>query len=702
MFSFFRDGFYQDLLILLILTVVTGTAFSQGIAWAIDAYFGDTLDGVIGAYGEYDLILHIREEAKEAALSELERIGRQHFPGFKLNQTLTIAGQANFFFGLPAQQRTKEVLESITSYFGAVPGLNGYTLMVEPSVLIRGVHPGVRQELREQMEKLAGVSFVFRDRENLIAVFDNEDQVPLLTEAIEEILAGYRILELRFPMGFEVDTQQVGDQALRILKERNRQVRYENVTAAEYGEDLDAFLKTLIEMRDFLSSYASKVKIKPEPGVHFMVGEKIFLDAGNEELVIEITAVYGELAEGMIMQGSPTLSTEKLVQPGYRDMADGGGREYVGEVEIENERYRLAYAINESLRLLEELEELSVQASEAVVNADAVLTTFQEALMQLEVLQVQMRQLNKGLAEGEAQSSGEQFLVNLLLNGLFQTLAQAAVNAGEGSLNSLENLDIEEMRVSLNGISEQIANVQDIDVTAIIEQIQFVRDTLPNLRDEEIGQSIRLINTYLGGQVIPGERIQILVEGQPGEEKELEKLFQAELDHPYLHTYTTSVGMVNPDARGEIFRILKEVRSIVAGLLAVIYTGAVLILDHATVFSTLKYLRSCEKARSRKWLRLFDPFLVLGGVLGALILTSIYYLGRARIPFTTLPTIALVGFVLGFLVAIFSERFSPVHPMEVMAGQALGLSNVQIMREIVVPSSRPGLLNLLNRCKQQF
>jgi hypothetical protein len=43
-------------------------------------------------------------------------------------------------------------------------------------------------------------------------------------------------------------------------------------------------------------------------------------------------------------------------------------------------------------------------------------------------------------------------------------------------------------------------------------------------------------------------------------------------ENPYLHTYSTSVGMVTPDARGEVFRILKEVRSIVAGMLSIIFT----------------------------------------------------------------------------------------------------------------------------------
>ena len=64
MLDFFRDGFYKDLVILLVITILLGAGFSQGIAWAIDAYFGDTLDQMIGEYGEYDLILHIRDEAK--------------------------------------------------------------------------------------------------------------------------------------------------------------------------------------------------------------------------------------------------------------------------------------------------------------------------------------------------------------------------------------------------------------------------------------------------------------------------------------------------------------------------------------------------------------------------------------------------------------------------------------------------------------
>jgi len=712
MLSFFRDGFYKDFIVLVLVTILLGTLFSAGIAWALDAYFGDTLTDMIGEYGQYDIILHIQEESKEAAFRELERLRDQQFPGARLSETITIAGQANFFFGLPEEFRTKEVMANLPSYFAAVPGLNSHTIISDPSILIRGVHGSVSDELAQKIEELPGVRFTFTDMGNMIVLLEDPILAKALEEDIKEILGEYQLVELRFPMGFEVDTAQVGEEAIRLLEQELPGRKYRNVTAAQYGEDLNAFLKTLVEMRDFLLSYASKVRITADPEVYLIVGEQIAIQGQGAELaeggmltegnvVIEITAVNGDQAEGMIIRGEIAPAMESLHQGGYRVFSDGQVARPIGQVEVENERYRLAYAIDESLRLLEELEVLSVQATDAVQNADAVLNTFQEALLQLEVLQAQMRQLNQGISGKDSTSSSEQLLVSLLINGLFQSLAQAAVQAGEDNLDSLENLDIAAMRASLDQISDQIANVQDIDVQAIINQIEYVRETLPMLGDEDIGRSIRLINTYIAGQVIPGERIQIMVENGQVDEGQVETVLRRSLDNPYLNIYSTSVGVINPDARSEIFRLLTEVRAIIAGLLAIVFTGSILMLDHAVVFSTLKYLRRAGRAKRLRW-QVLNPVLLFGGLLGAVILTSVYRLSGAEIPYLSLGSIVLIGGLVGWVVARFAERFSPVNIKEVTAGQALGLSNVQIMREIVIPSSRPGLMNLLNRWKQQF
>lgn len=716
MLQFFRDGFYRDFIVLMLVTIIVGTAVSSGVAWAVDEHFGDTITDIIGDHGEYDLMLHVRAEAKDAAIRELERIADQEYPGAKISDTITIAGQANLFFGFPEEYRTQSVFSQISAIFNGVPGLNGYTVVVEPSVLVRGVHGSVFDELQTRFNEISGVKFSFKDKANMLVLLESVEHSKTVTSAINQILAEYEILELRFPMGFEVDTQQTAKQAIAAIKAGYHNLDITDVSSAEYGAELDAFVKALVEMRQFLVSYASKVTIDAEPGTHLTVGEQIVVKGAGEQapkpgnsvsedqVVVEITDLIGDRATGIIVRGSIQDATAVLEQPGYRKISNDQIGTKIGQVKLENERYQLQYTINESLRLLEELDELAVEAANAVDNADTLLTTFQEALMQLEVLQVQIKQLYEGLQDNGTQSTSEQLIVSLLFNGLLKNLTQSEIGGefDNKSLELLENLDIEAMRLSINNLAQQITNVQTIDVQAIIDQITSIRDSLPQLDDEEIGQSIRLIDSYILGQVIPGERIQLLVKHAEIEEELLQPVIRAELNNEYVNTYLTSVGMVNPDTRTEVFRVLKEIRATIAGLLAIIFVAGFLILDHATVFSALKWVRSNKKSKPNKMQRFANPLVIFSALVGMIMLLAIYQLSNAEIPFISLPTVAMIGLILGGVIGLFSEKFSPVNAQEMIAGLALGLSNVQIMREIVIPASRPGLLNLLNRMRQKF
>ncbi|NMB39758.1 MAG: sodium/proton-translocating pyrophosphatase [Firmicutes bacterium] len=715
MLQFFRDGFYCDFIVLILITIIIGAIFSSGIAWAIDSHFGNTIKQMVGDNGEYDLILHVREEAKESALRELTRISEQQFEGAKISETITVAGQANFLFGFPPEARTKETFSGLSAIFNGVPGLNNYTVIVEPSVLVRGVHASVMQELQDRFDDIENVKFAFKDGVNILVVLDDLENYKTVTTQIEAILADYQVLELRFPMGFEVDTQNTAYQVIELLEQEISSAEFANVSSAEYGEELDAFLKTLVEMRSFLLSYASKVKLTANSDAHLVVGEQIVVQGTGDlepvtdseitdgQVIIEILDVQGSSAVGMIISGSIADAAGVISQPGYRRLSQDKIGAKVAQVELENERYRLNYTINESLRLLEELDELALEAALAVDNADAVLNTFQEALMQLEVLQVQIRQLNQGLMENRSQTASEQLIISLFLNGLLKNITQSEIeNPTNNSLESLEDLDIESMRSSLSNIANQIGNVQQIDVQAIIEQISDIRDSLPQLDDEEIGKSVRLIDNYMGGQVIPGERVQILIKDAKINEKELEPLIRKQLENSYLNTYLVSVGTVNPDARTEVFRVLKEIRAAIAGILAIIFVIFALVLDQAAVFSTLKYVRTTKKTPKHWFSKMLNPILVISAVVGMIMLTAVFYFSKAELPFMNLSTIAFIGLILGGVIGLFSEKFSPVNAKEIMAGQALGLSNVQIMREIVIPSGRPGLLNLINRTKQRF
>jgi len=87
---------------------------------------------------------------------------------------------------------------------------------------------------------------------------------------------------------------------------------------------------------------------------------------------------------------------------------------------------------------------------------------------------------------------------------------------------------------------------------------------------------------------------------------------------------------------------------------------------------------------------------------GAVLLTAMFVLARGGIPYLPWVCVPLIGAVLGLIVACYTEKISPISDEEIMAGQSLGLSMDGIMREIVIPSGRPGLLQKLNQRKVKF
>lgn len=711
MMTLLRDGFTRDLVILMIVSILVGTLLSTGIARAVDTYFGGTINGLIGDYGEYDLILHIREDAKDAAMKELKTLIANRLPGTKIKEGLAIAGKVNIFVSLPEELETKEILENLRGLFGDIPGQSGYTLMIEPAVVIRGTHAAVRDRLVEEIEKVPGVEFVFRDQGSLYALLNSVEHSKDATEAVNRILDQYQVLEVRFPMGQGVeDVASAGAVMKAALQEKFRPNLIEDITLAQDNENSQAFLATLSEMKRFLESYATKVTIPIEGVEPLAVGDRVVVaqndspvavgePVGEGYVIVEVTSIADGQARGLIVQGDISDVDAAAVKTGYKVESDKVGP-VIGSVHLENERYQLMQAVEESIRLLTQLDDLSGTADAAVASAQQTLEVFQQSLVQLDELKGQIEQLNQTLNGGPNASPGNMVL-SLLIKQVMQSLVGESVGSESDTAGSLQDLDVEKMKADLSTLAEQLNNIQAVDVQMIINQVEQVKASLPNLRDDEIGQSIKLINSYIDGQVIPGEQVQLLVDKHGVTAEQAEPLLREAVGNRYLSVYSSPVGIVNPNARAELFRVLKEVRATIAGLLAIVITVLLLILDYSTVLSVMKQLAARTKGTA-VWKRVFDPVKLAGAFFGGILLVCIYSASSAEIPYVNPGHMALLGAFLGVAAALLCEKFSPVNVDEMMAGEALGLTYVQIMRNIVIPESRPGLLNLLNRWKQTF
>jgi hypothetical protein len=795
------DGFLRDLGRLVLVTVVVVALLSAMVAWAVNAYFGRTISGLVGGIGEYDFLLHVRADAKARAERQLRAYLPKALPGARLKPGLTIAGQAGFFLALPPELRTRTVMENIDSAFGSTPGYAGHTTLVEPGLVIRGVAPGAFGFFLDRLERLPGVAVAFADGQSLVVAVDRQARPEAVERRVKGLLGQYRLIEARFPMGYKVpDPRRAGERVVAAV-DRRFGVAALDVTQSDRADDFRSFLASLTELRRFLLSYAADVAIALNPGVTLQQGDEVVggdrvpppgSKVGPATLRVMITGVEGRTAHGVPVQGDATPpGAAKAAGRVFQVLPGDRVGPPVGLATLRNPRQDLVASVDESLELLDQLQGVAKHAATTAARVRATLDSYQETLDRIAQAQTALAQVRQGLAgpldglgkvqtdglvrflnqavvgiddllgkldgvaeaqaaldvaaqaagrreaapggaaavAGVAQLAGETEEQRDLLGGIIgrvnpvsavllkwraqaQNLALQVGNFGllaenadhvtrllsglgqatEATLAAMRGIDVPAVQSDLQAISRRMEGIAQLDVDAVARQMRYVRDSLPDLKDEELGRSIRLIDRYIGGEVIPGERVQLLVPASlPA--KEVADVVRAAAGER-VTTAVLAPGSLQPDFRSLLFQVLGKARHTITALVAVALVAAALMLDHALIISVL-HLSWRAGRRPRWWMA--GAASGYGAGIGATLLLAVFVLSGARLPFFSWPGVAAAGGALGLVTAALAGRLAPVERGEVEAGQALGLSYARILREIVIPEGRPGLLFLLNR-----
>ncbi len=105
--------------------------------------------------------------------------------------------------------------------------------------------------------------------------------------------------------------------------------------------------------------------------------------------------------------------------------------------------------------------------------------------------------------------------------------------------------------------------------------------------------------------------------------------------------------------------------------------------------------------RGSKWQRMTtrlagSPY-SFGGSIGLIWFVLAFLASGADIPVVGVWGAAGLGLLTGCFFTATCEKFNPVNEDEIVAGEALGQPFETIMREIVIPAGRPGLMQWLNR-----
>lgn len=818
MLTIWRTRLKRDLMILFLVSVLVASTGSAALAWVADRYFGKAVNGLMGD-GQYDLFLQVRSDAVKDARTELDRLIASRLPGTKIKGGPSLAGKSTFFVSLPPELRRRDVFEGLDSAFSTIPGWSGLSLLVEPRVTISAVHGGAQEMLIRQVSSWEEVSFAFMRGGNVEVVLKSPSFQKEVTRRIKVELARYRLVELRFPTGYTMeDALATGGKAAAALAKSHPGGLVRDVTLAGGGDDYQYLMGTLIEMKRFLGYYAAVVNVEISGDQNVNRGDQLVLQGvgnplisgempGDSDVVVRVDSVSSGHVQGIIVRGD---SRDVSKPEAYLLNADGRVSRFVGMAEVRSPRDELQGMLDQSTQLINELQEVSPEASSMASSALDKILGFSKLLDEARAAQQELEIIRSGLAHRDP-SLGQARLDNAMrrldrssaeLAGLSTTVenlkssvagltdlagrlegfnsrlatisrflplgdsadkllaATQALEAvskglssqqdmvaalsgrlekplatvdywrekvlrfqsengdyrsllplgGEGrkqlddlilatgrALEQLEQVNPAEATGALGGLAS--GDLTGTDLQGLSARLGEIRKSLPNLRDDEIGRSISVIEQYVGDQAYSGEKTQILMD---------RKLPLASVRRVVTSTIgdqvsvvALPVGAIQPDLRGEVFRLLGEVRTTIAALSVLVFGLLTFLLDQSLIMSALRRHSSQGAGSGRLARTLFhrlveSPY-TYGALTGAAWFPLAFWAAGAAFPVIGLWGPAVIGVVVGLYFASTSERFNGVNGEEITAGEALGLPFDVIMREIVIPAGRPGLNVWLNR-----
>lgn len=771
------NSFTKDIIILLIVSIIIGSLLAGSVSFAANKYFSKAVASLVGDYGEYDLVIQCREDMKDDTYVHLQKIIGEVFPGAKLKEGPTITGKTNFFIALPDEYKTKAIFENLGKTFGSIPGGAGVGVMTEPRLIIRGVPEGAKNMLIDAIGKMQGVRFAFRDGASVGVVLTSVNSAPQVSENIKALLNQYQVIEITFPVGSEPSNPiKLGEDIAKMMKNDLRLEFAQNVSVDGKNDDMTYTVSTMMELKRFLSAYASQVVVTPANGVKLQKGDSLVFQGRasspiisqsapvKENVIVKLTNIRGDgTAEGIVYQGDAS----ELTNPqGYKIEKDIIG-EYAGSATYRSPRQELSNALTESTKVVAQIPQfaqdtknLSGIAVNALDNYNGSIDALEATLANLEQAGYTIQSATQAFAgldtsniryqlNASAQSMGTLMttlqvikLINGDVGNIVDTVgvvrnnmlslsdnlsmldsvavkaqtAQADINniiaSGQNTIIHLRAFDVNGARSNLLNINARLNQLDQLNVPMIISELQYLAAAAPNLRDEDISHSVDLLDKFIAGQVIPGERIQILTTSNISPDA-VAPLIQNKAGHTDVSLYSTKVGVIEPNARAELVSLLNEVRAVLAGMMSVIVTILLLVLDHTAVMSVICRRRLAAKIKREEQGLLKNLLNKIrltftarerqyGMAVGAVLLSAMFVLSGGGIPYLPWIGVPFLGALLGLIVSNYAEKISPISREEVLAGEALGMSFDEIMREIVIPCSRPGLLQKLNRRKLKF
>lgn len=639
-----QDGYGKDLLILAVIAILAATGLALAGGRAADAYLARAVDETLGSTGTYDAILHFRSESADSALPQAEALLARAHPGIRLHRGVQVAGNANLFVSLPDGALNREGLEGLPALVRQVPGYNGVTYMVEPSVELANVAGGLEQAMTARVEQIPGVAFAFRRGGTITAVLEGPDRLAAVSRELQRLAGEQRLVELRLPQAATLDPQHVADRLSESTGLAIQPVTGSEGPSAETASALKQLKELLPLLREdsglkaALQQAAQQVRELGEAVGQSQEAAREAVTAGSESAA--------QLQAALLQVESLKARVDQLSQELASPSGRGAALDLLARLVVENLAGARAQAgpsagqEESSPRPDEEaLAAVEGLTPEALTGLQGDLEELSEALNAVDPasLAEAADQLEAAAASLPALTGGELGAIHSLL----ETAGQATRAEGRYTFLVPGGADARELT--------RVARVElgDPEATAVISPSATVRPT-PRASLMQILHQTRGLVAGILVVVLVGAHLVLDLSALRSGSALLRRL------RPGLPPAAMSGGAGNAWS--------SRLRRFIA-----------------------------------RWVRRADLSWFLAAAWGGLVLMAAYTLSGARLPYIDAKAAALMGALLALASWALAGRINPLRAEEVELAVAAGLTPAQVMRAVVLPEARPTLLALVGR-----
>lgn len=771
-----KTKYRKDILVLLIASILLGTGLVMLGGFIADNYFVNMVSGMIGDYGEYDMLFILSSEKEEIALEQIKNIAADTLPGSEFKTGPKVAGSSNYLLKIPEEYKTEDVYVSLGKYFDDIPGLVSTNIMTEPRLSLRGFRGDSLPIIREKVETVNGINFTYPTSDGIDIIVEKPELVPDVKKQVTQIINNYKLVEIKYPLN------QHPDDLPKLRKDVIGLVENDVEQVIDVTQNNDSgrvsLLTSLKQMKSFLLSYASKVIIETDDIDNIMEGTKLAAETEEQRLDLKVIEVTKEQVTALIQNGD--LKPEQQQLDVYLTDRKGTKASFLAEGTINNPRQELSVALNKLNEITPSLNGFLDQSQELVKFSERLGKDLGNVNQGLDQLEETSKELSSSLEEWEKEGLSS-FLGELMVilddiktnagditdiqrdliqtsnklkegaglieerliyvprnNSIYQQLEDlknvflqladgldnnydlvsdrlsemdpvlSSIDDWQNKIDSLlnvedsltsgadwakvdeimnevdktaETINTSQIQQRLDEVQEVLVELQTTQLPVVVEQLSYIQNSLPDLKEAEIVETLNLIDSYIAGQVIPGDQVQLLIRGNYDSQKILEEI-KNYISNPAVSQIEMDAGMLQPNPRGEVFNVLRQVKAVISIIIAFVFTILVMIFDQTLIISVLRLNNG-------------NGYLY-GFITGGLIFSLICLISGIQFPYLDLKTEFLIGGILGLIVTLLAGMINPVSREEWEAGKALGFSPAEIMHEIMIPAGKPGLLYLLN------